>query len=81
MQSVLFPVIDWTFLFISSAFRCAYCYFLNPARKTRPQAPKLPEFSYEKRLRAESRSPARTPQSATDTEESAPPSGGMREKK
>uniref|UniRef100_H3DHT2 Endoplasmic reticulum junction formation protein lunapark n=1 Tax=Tetraodon nigroviridis TaxID=99883 RepID=H3DHT2_TETNG len=25
------------------AFRCAYCYFLNPARKTRPQAPRLPE--------------------------------------
>ncbi|XP_076858942.1 endoplasmic reticulum junction formation protein lunapark-A isoform X2 [Brachyhypopomus gauderio] len=27
------------------AFRCAYCYFLNPARKTRPQAPRLPELS------------------------------------
>ncbi|XP_062861682.1 endoplasmic reticulum junction formation protein lunapark-A [Trichomycterus rosablanca] len=26
------------------AFRCAYCYFLNPARKTRPQAPHLLEF-------------------------------------
>ncbi|KAJ3592735.1 hypothetical protein NHX12_007862 [Muraenolepis orangiensis] len=25
------------------AFRCAYCYLLNPARKTRPQAPRLPE--------------------------------------
>lgn len=35
------------------AFRCAYCYFLNPARRTRPQAPRLPEFSYERRLRAE----------------------------
>lgn len=35
------------------AFRCAYCYFLNPARKTRPQAPRLPEFNYERRLRAE----------------------------
>lgn len=35
------------------AFRCAYCYFLNPARKTRPQAPRLPEFSYERRLRVE----------------------------
>ncbi|CAG5865611.1 unnamed protein product [Menidia menidia] len=23
------------------AFRCAYCYFLNPARKSRPQAPRL----------------------------------------
>lgn len=31
------------------AFRCAYCYFLNPARKTRPQAPRLPEFSFERR--------------------------------
>ncbi|XP_026210377.1 endoplasmic reticulum junction formation protein lunapark-B isoform X1 [Anabas testudineus] len=57
------------------AFRCAYCYFLNPARKTRPQAPRLPEFSYERRLRAESRSPGTRPRSGTDTEESAPPSG------
>ncbi|KAM3605512.1 uncharacterized protein V6R79_000017 [Siganus canaliculatus] len=57
------------------AFRCAYCYFLNPARKTRPQAPRLPEFSYERRLRAESRSPGPGPRSGTDTEESAPPSG------
>ncbi|XP_075960229.1 endoplasmic reticulum junction formation protein lunapark-B isoform X3 [Anarhichas minor] len=61
------------------AFRCAYCYFLNPARKTRPQAPRLPEFSYERRLRAESRSPGPTPRSGTDTEESAPPSGDERE--
>ncbi|XP_028837686.1 endoplasmic reticulum junction formation protein lunapark-B isoform X2 [Denticeps clupeoides] len=36
------------------AYRCAYCYFLNPARKTRPQAPRLPEFSFERRLRSES---------------------------
>ncbi|XP_037543293.1 endoplasmic reticulum junction formation protein lunapark-B [Nematolebias whitei] len=57
------------------AFRCAYCYFLNPARKTRPQAPRLPEFSYERRLRAESSSPGPPPRSGTDTEESAPPSG------
>ncbi|XP_029305208.1 endoplasmic reticulum junction formation protein lunapark-B isoform X2 [Cottoperca gobio] len=57
------------------AFRCAYCYFLNPARKTRPQAPRLPEFSYERRLRAESPSPGPTPRSGTDAEESAPPSG------
>ncbi|XP_075960228.1 endoplasmic reticulum junction formation protein lunapark-B isoform X2 [Anarhichas minor] len=62
------------------AFRCAYCYFLNPARKTRPQAPRLPEFSYERRLRAESRSPGPTPRSGTDTEESAPPSGGTGKK-
>ncbi|KAK5854340.1 hypothetical protein PBY51_015418 [Eleginops maclovinus] len=61
------------------AFRCAYCYFLNPARKTRPQAPRLPEFSYERRLRAESRSPGPAPRSPTDTEESAPPSGDERE--
>uniref|UniRef100_UPI0037E7CFDD endoplasmic reticulum junction formation protein lunapark-B isoform X2 n=1 Tax=Semicossyphus pulcher TaxID=241346 RepID=UPI0037E7CFDD len=57
------------------AFRCAYCYFLNPARKTRPQAPRLPEFSYERRLRAESRSPAPTRRSGADSEESPPPSG------
>ncbi|XP_061546988.1 endoplasmic reticulum junction formation protein lunapark-B isoform X1 [Phycodurus eques] len=62
------------------AFRCAYCYFLNPARKTRPQAPVLPEFSYERRLRAESPSPGPTPRSGTDTEESAPPSPDERER-
>lgn len=32
------------------AFRCAYCYFLNPARKTRPQAPRLPEFAAEAKM-------------------------------
>ncbi|XP_041866118.1 endoplasmic reticulum junction formation protein lunapark-B isoform X2 [Melanotaenia boesemani] len=57
------------------AFRCAYCYFLNPARKTRPQAPRLPEFSYERRLRADSHSPGPSQRSGTETEESAPPSG------
>uniref|UniRef100_H0VI51 Endoplasmic reticulum junction formation protein lunapark n=1 Tax=Cavia porcellus TaxID=10141 RepID=H0VI51_CAVPO len=35
------------------AFRCAYCFFLNPARKTRPQAPRLPEFSFEKKQAVE----------------------------
>ncbi|KFR10246.1 Protein lunapark, partial [Opisthocomus hoazin] len=35
------------------AFRCAYCFFLNPARKTRPQAPRLPEFSFEKKQSTE----------------------------
>lgn len=35
------------------AFRCAYCFFLNPARKTRPQAPRLPDFSAEKKPPAE----------------------------
>ncbi|KAG7273005.1 hypothetical protein CRUP_011889 [Coryphaenoides rupestris] len=44
------------------AFRCAYCYFMNPARKTRPQAPRLPEFNFERRLRAESPSPGPTHQ-------------------
>ncbi|XP_078537653.1 endoplasmic reticulum junction formation protein lunapark [Lissotriton helveticus] len=38
------------------AFRCAYCYFLNPARKTRPHAPRLQEFSFEKRPRSGSQS-------------------------
>ncbi|XP_005484145.2 endoplasmic reticulum junction formation protein lunapark isoform X1 [Zonotrichia albicollis] len=38
------------------AFRCAYCFFLNPARKTRPQAPRLPDFSFEKRPTTELRS-------------------------
>lgn len=37
----------------SEAFRCAYCYFLNPARKMRPQAPRLPEPSAEKRMSAD----------------------------
>lgn len=48
------------------AFRCAYCYFLNPAKKTRPQAPRLPESP------AEHRTP--TPQSPP-----APPSDGEEE--
>uniref|UniRef100_A0A3Q3WJ96 Endoplasmic reticulum junction formation protein lunapark n=1 Tax=Mola mola TaxID=94237 RepID=A0A3Q3WJ96_MOLML len=61
------------------AFRCAYCYFLNPARKTRPQAPRLPEFSYERTLSAESHSPGLAPHSGTDLEESAPPSGDEKE--
>ncbi|KAK7901558.1 hypothetical protein WMY93_018327 [Mugilogobius chulae] len=53
------------------AYRCAYCYFLNPARKTRPQAPRLPEFSYERRLRAEGESQAsgdETPPNADEEE-------------
>lgn len=40
------------------AFRCAYCYFLNPARKTRPQAPRLPEVTGEQRMPAEAPSPS-----------------------
>ncbi|NXF31985.1 LNP protein, partial [Nyctibius bracteatus] len=35
------------------AFRCAYCFFLNPARKTRPHAPRLPDFSFEKKQSTE----------------------------
>lgn len=57
------------------AFRCAYCYFLNPARKTRPQAPRLPEFSFERRLRADLLPPRRLICSETDAEESTPPCG------
>ncbi|NXO75295.1 LNP protein, partial [Sitta europaea] len=59
------------------AFRCAYCFFLNPARKTRPQAPRLPDFSFEKKLSAELRSETeplepreRTPPETQQTEES-----------
>ncbi|XP_062421144.1 endoplasmic reticulum junction formation protein lunapark-A isoform X3 [Pungitius pungitius] len=46
------------------AFRCAYCYFLNPARKTRPQAPRLPEAAGE--LKASLEAPVAS--SATDLE-------------
>ncbi|KAJ8255874.1 hypothetical protein COCON_G00197380 [Conger conger] len=49
------------------AFRCAYCYFLNPARKTRPQAPRLPEFSFERRQCSES--PTLAPSTASEDEE------------
>ncbi|XP_034069130.1 endoplasmic reticulum junction formation protein lunapark-A isoform X1 [Gymnodraco acuticeps] len=35
------------------AFRCAYCYFLNPARKTRPQAPRLPEVTGDLKMSSE----------------------------
>ncbi|NXT51071.1 LNP protein, partial [Pluvianellus socialis] len=59
------------------AFRCAYCFFLNPARKTRPQAPRLPEFSFEKKQSVELRSEAeslepreRKPQETQQAEES-----------
>ncbi|NXX82213.1 LNP protein, partial [Urocolius indicus] len=59
------------------AFRCAYCFFLNPARKTRPQAPRLPDFSFEKRQSTELRSEAellepseRKPQKTEQSEES-----------
>lgn len=41
------------FICVVSAFRCAYCYFLNPARKTRPQAPRLPEVTGELKVSPE----------------------------
>ncbi|KAG8124898.1 hypothetical protein E2320_020200 [Naja naja] len=46
------------------AFRCAYCFFLNPARKTRPQASRLPDFNIEKKPDAamESRTEALQPE-------------------
>ncbi|KAI4893467.1 hypothetical protein NFI96_012872, partial [Prochilodus magdalenae] len=50
------------------AFRCAYCYFLNPARKTRPQAPRLSEFSVEGKM---SQGPSTV---ALETDQSAPAS-------
>ena len=28
-----------------SAFRCAYCYYWNPARKQRPSAPRLEDLA------------------------------------
>ncbi|NXQ10315.1 LNP protein, partial [Peucedramus taeniatus] len=59
------------------AFRCAYCFFLNPARKTRPQAPRLPDFSFEKKQTTELRSETeplelreRKPQETQQTQES-----------
>lgn len=53
------------------AFRCAYCYFLNPAKKTRPQAPRLPETPAELRSPTPQSSPAPPP----DGEEEAPALG------
>nr|XP_009498712.1 PREDICTED: protein lunapark [Phalacrocorax carbo] len=59
------------------AFRCAYCFFLNPARRTRPQAPRLPDFSFEKKqstiLQSETEPlepTERKPQETQQTEES-----------
>ncbi|XP_069558697.1 endoplasmic reticulum junction formation protein lunapark-A [Brachyistius frenatus] len=47
------------------AFRCAYCYFLNPARKTRPQAPRLSEVTGEPKVSSE----APLPSAAADVED------------
>ncbi|CAH2305816.1 endoplasmic reticulum junction formation lunapark [Pelobates cultripes] len=63
------------------AFRCAYCYFLNPARKTRPQAPRLQELNFERRPRSDSQgcvieqqlksqTPAETPEESESAETS-----------
>ncbi|XP_054030216.1 endoplasmic reticulum junction formation protein lunapark isoform X2 [Dryobates pubescens] len=59
------------------AFRCAYCFFLNPARKTRPQAPRLPDFSFERKQSTELQSETeplepreREPQETQQAEES-----------
>lgn len=46
------------FVCVVSAFRCAYCYFLNPARKTRPQAPRLPEVTGELKMSSEAPIPS-----------------------
>lgn len=58
------------------AYRCAYCYFLNPARKTRPQAPRLPEFSFERRLRSGSPAPGSS-EARDSAEDSDTGTGGM----
>ncbi|XP_071330980.1 endoplasmic reticulum junction formation protein lunapark-A [Trachinotus anak] len=47
------------------AFRCAYCYFLNPARKTRPQAPRLPDVTSEMKTSPE----APLPSSGSDVDD------------
>ncbi|NXM72032.1 LNP protein, partial [Serilophus lunatus] len=58
------------------AFRCAYCFFLNPARKTRPRAPRLPDFSFERKQSTELPSETeplepreKKPQKSKETEE------------
>ncbi|XP_056389458.1 endoplasmic reticulum junction formation protein lunapark [Hyla sarda] len=48
------------------AFRCAYCFFLNPARKTRPQAPRLQELNLERKLTSDSQSSTSMLQAATE---------------
>nr|ABW77558.1 lunapark [Salmo salar] len=55
------------------AFRCAYCCFLNPARKTRPQAHRLPEISAETKILTDA--PVATPPEA-DESPSAPETKG-----
>lgn len=57
------------------AFRCAYCYFLNPAKKTRPQAPRLPESPAELRTPAPQSPPPPPPPPGTDGDEEMPELG------
>lgn len=45
-------------LFVISAFRCAYCFFLNPARKTRPQAPRFSDVTGELKPPSDIHSPS-----------------------
>uniref|UniRef100_A0AAZ3QXE8 Endoplasmic reticulum junction formation protein lunapark n=1 Tax=Oncorhynchus tshawytscha TaxID=74940 RepID=A0AAZ3QXE8_ONCTS len=47
------------------AFRCAYCCFLNPARKARPQAPRLSEISAETKILTDA--PVATPPEADES--------------
>ncbi|XP_024143075.1 endoplasmic reticulum junction formation protein lunapark-A isoform X2 [Oryzias melastigma] len=47
------------------AFRCAYCFFFNPARKIRPQGPRLPEVPEEAKISSE----GPTPSSSTNVDE------------
>ncbi|XP_077175767.1 endoplasmic reticulum junction formation protein lunapark isoform X2 [Paroedura picta] len=54
------------------AFRCAYCFFLNPARKTRPQAPRLLDYSPEKKRPAESQKIAESPESVEEKLQESP---------
>ncbi|XP_020375749.1 endoplasmic reticulum junction formation protein lunapark isoform X2 [Rhincodon typus] len=56
------------------AFRCAYCFFLNPARKTRPQAPRLPDFNFEKRTCCDSPSSVGSQSAINDSQPANEPS-------
>uniref|UniRef100_A0A8C7WNE9 Endoplasmic reticulum junction formation protein lunapark n=1 Tax=Oryzias sinensis TaxID=183150 RepID=A0A8C7WNE9_9TELE len=42
------------------AFRCAYCFFFNPARKIRPQGPRFPEVAEESKISSEGPIPSST---------------------
>uniref|UniRef100_A0A8C7RKX7 Endoplasmic reticulum junction formation protein lunapark n=1 Tax=Oncorhynchus mykiss TaxID=8022 RepID=A0A8C7RKX7_ONCMY len=57
------------------AFRCAYCCFLNPARKARPQAPRLPEISAETKILTDATPPEadESPVAAVEEKWPSPP--------